>query len=93
MASWGGYNINETWAKVNFLMIQTVYEQFSAAAKESPELTFLCYPPSDDRGYLSSGAEFSYGNSLDLIDALATSYIEAGFVAGHRVAPTFRKSS
>ena len=67
-------------------MIQTVYEQFSAAAKESPELTFLCYPPSDDRGYLSSGAEFSYGNSLDLIDALATSYIEAGFVAGHRVA-------
>lgn len=86
MASWGGYNINETWAKVNFLMIQTVYEQFSAAAKESPELTFLCYPPSDDRGYLSSGAEFSYGNSLDLIDALATSYIEAGFVAGHRVA-------
>ena len=67
-------------------MTNTVYEQFAAAAQISPHLPFLCYPPSDDRGYLPKGAEFSYGEVLKTVDKLAIRYQEAGFVAGHRVA-------
>lgn len=67
-------------------MNKTVYEQFAMAAHTSPDLPFLCYPPSTDRGYLSEGAEFSYGQSLNTVDALAVKYQEAGFLAGHRVA-------
>ncbi len=67
-------------------MIKTVYEQFSAAGLESPESIFLCYPPSDDRGYLPDGAEFSYGTGLKIVDQLARRYRKAGFTAGHRVA-------
>lgn len=70
-------------------MINTVYEQFSAAAKTSPHLAFLCYPASEERGYLAEGREYSYGESLETVDRLAEKYESAGYGPGHRVAMLF----
>ena len=67
-------------------MAETVYEQFSAAAAASPHLAFLCYPQSEDRGYLPDGREYSYGESLETVDRLAVRYEAAGYGPGHRVA-------
>ncbi|MCR9139948.1 MAG: AMP-binding protein [Alphaproteobacteria bacterium] len=70
-------------------MVETVYEQFSAAAAASPHLAFLCYPKSEDRGYLSDGREYSYGESLETVDRLAARYDAAGYGPGHRIAMLF----
>lgn len=70
-------------------MVNTVYEQFCAAARVSPHLPFLCYPTSDDRGYLPEGCEYSYGESLETVDRLAAKYEVAGYGPGHRVAMLF----
>lgn len=70
-------------------MIETVYDQFSAAAAASPHLAFLCYPQSSDRGYLAEGREYSYGESLETVDSLAARYEAAGYGPGHRVAMLF----
>ena len=67
-------------------MVETVYEQFAAAAKTSPDLSFLCYPASNDRGYLPEGAEFSYSQAYKITKRLAARYLEAGYGPGHRVA-------
>ncbi|MGF7160005.1 crotonobetaine/carnitine-CoA ligase [Rhodoligotrophos appendicifer] len=67
-------------------MAQSVYEQFRDAALQSPNLPFLCYPPSVDRGYVAEGGDFLYGEMLGKVDAIARSYQEAGYQAGHRVA-------
>lgn len=67
-------------------MIETVWDQFRDAARERPDLPFLCYPPSTGRGYLSDGAEFTYGATLDLVTGLAAKYQRAGYQPGHRVA-------
>ncbi len=70
-------------------MVATVYEQFRAAAEMSPDLPFLSYPASEDRGYLRQGREYSYGDSLETIDELAAKYERAGYRPGHRVALLF----
>ena len=70
-------------------MADTVFDQFFAAARASPNLPFLCYPASDDRGYLPGGREYSYGQSLATVDRLAGKYESAGYGPGHRVAMLF----
>lgn len=67
-------------------MVSTVYEQFRAAAIASPASPFLCYPASEDRGYLAEGRVFSYEESLKTVDSLAVEYDRAGYGPGHRVA-------
>jgi acyl-CoA synthetase (AMP-forming)/AMP-acid ligase II len=67
-------------------MPQTVYEQFLEAASDGPSLPFLCYPSSETRGYLPSGAQFSYGQTLGIVEDLTRRYSDAGYVEGHRVA-------
>jgi acyl-CoA synthetase (AMP-forming)/AMP-acid ligase II len=67
-------------------MPHTVYEQFLEAASDGPSLPFLCYPSSETRGYLPSGAQFSYGQTLGIVDNLTRQYSNAGYTAGHRVA-------
>jgi crotonobetaine/carnitine-CoA ligase len=67
-------------------MASSVYEQFRNTATESPDKAFLCYPVSDQRGYMSEGGDISYGAALQTIDALAGRYIAAGYGPGHRVA-------
>ena len=66
-------------------MLLTVYQQFDAAARETPELAFLAYPPSTRRGYLADGAEFTYGAAGEKVEALKAKYRDAGYLAGHRV--------
>lgn len=70
-------------------MVETVYEQFRAAAEASPHLPFLCYPASADRGYLTDGRVYSYGECLEIVDALAARYESAHYGPGHRVAMLF----
>lgn len=67
-------------------MVTSVHEQFASATQAAPDLPFLCYPGSPDRGYLPSGATFSYGQAFDLVEKLAARYLEAGFGPGHRIA-------
>mgnify|MGYP002632476537 CR=1 FL=1 len=70
-------------------MVNTVFEQFFVAAEASPNLPFLCYPASQDRGYLPEGREYSYGEGLETVDRLAGKYESAGYGPGHRVAMLF----
>jgi acyl-CoA synthetase (AMP-forming)/AMP-acid ligase II len=65
---------------------ETIYESFRAAAWDAPDNSFLCYPSSSERLYLTDGAEFSYSQGQEIIDALADRYRAAGYTAGHRVA-------
>jgi len=67
-------------------MSETVYQQFRESAEKNPQLAFLCYPASATRGYCAEGIEFSYGEALQRVDALAGTYRRAGYGAGHRIA-------
>lgn len=67
-------------------MSETVYERFAAAARQSPELAFLCYPEGSRTGAESEGKEFLYGESLVQVDRLAEQYVASGYGRGHRVA-------
>ena len=51
-------------------MPSTVYEYFREAALEDPALDFLCCPASNSRDYCPEGAEFTYGEALQRVDAL-----------------------
>lgn len=67
-------------------MPESVYEQFAAAVRQSPDLPFLCYPGSANAGEASEGCEYLYGQSLAIVDDLAERYLAAGYQRGHRVA-------
>ncbi|MBI5263961.1 MAG: AMP-binding protein [Bradyrhizobium sp.] len=58
---------------------------FSSSADAQPFTPFLCIPPREQRDYLPSGAEFSYGQVSASIARLQARYAAAGFGHGHRV--------
>ena len=45
-------------------MTVTVFQQFELAALTAPELPFLIYPKTPDRGYIPNGQIFSYFDAL-----------------------------
>lgn len=67
-------------------MAASIYEQFHNTATEAPDLAFLCYPASNERGYMPRGGDISYGKALATINVLAERYSAAGYGPGHRVA-------
>lgn len=58
---------------------------FMSSADAHPFRPFLCIPPREQRDYLQSGAEFSYGAVAASVARLQARYLEAGFGHGHRV--------
>jgi acyl-CoA synthetase (AMP-forming)/AMP-acid ligase II len=82
----GGPHHDEKVIEGRKLMSNTVYKHFREAAAENPALPFLCYPSSDNRGYCQEGVEFTYGDALLRVDALAAQYRAAAYGPGHRIA-------
>lgn len=67
-------------------MVETVYQLFAETAARAPGRSFLCYPPTEGRGYCEEGLEIGYADALAKVRALAARYRAAGYEAGHRVA-------
>lgn len=65
---------------------QTIGEAFRVAAVRYHERPFLAVPPSDERDYLHSGIELSYGECLSRVRQLRDAYARAGYGHGHRIA-------
>jgi len=68
------------------VLSKSVFEQFAAVARRSPELPFLCYPAGARSGAATEGQEFLYGEGLAVVEALAAQYRTAGYLPCHRVA-------
>lgn len=64
----------------------SVFAAFKASAEAHPEKSFLCVPARVDRDWSPSGAEYSYGECLQIVEDLRKRYEAAGYGIGHRVA-------
>jgi crotonobetaine/carnitine-CoA ligase len=64
----------------------TIAAAFAAAVSAHANRPFLAVPANQDRPYLASGFEMSYGEAGRRIDELAGLYRRAGYGVGHRVA-------
>ena len=64
----------------------TIAAAFSNAVSAYAGRPFLAVPANEDRSYLPSGFEMSYGEAGRRVEALADLYRQAGYGVGHRVA-------
>ncbi|MFI5031982.1 MAG: AMP-binding protein [Reyranellales bacterium] len=64
----------------------TIAAAFSTAASTHASRPFLAVPANEDRSYLPSGFEMSYGEAGQRVEELAELYRQAGYGVGHRVA-------
>src|SRR5260370_41647551 len=64
----------------------TIAAAFSAAVAAHAGRPFLAVPANQERGYLSSGFEITYGEAGQRIEELAAIYRRSGYGVGHRVA-------
>ena len=64
----------------------TVAAAFAAAVAEHAGRPFLAVPANEERPYLPSGLEMSYGEAGRRVEELAGLYRRAGYGVGHRVA-------
>ena len=55
-----------------------------------PSRPFLAVPANEDRSYLPSGFEISYGEAGKRVAELAATLPQAGYGLGHRVARCWR---
>ncbi|WP_169568646.1 AMP-binding protein [Sneathiella limimaris] len=65
--------------------MQTLYEAFQGTVSAYPDNAFLCVPPLKGRSYYENGAEFTYKQVADAVEALRVAYLEAGYGYGQRV--------
>ncbi len=64
----------------------TVFSLFQDSSNRAPEGGFLCTPPMKGRPYYPNGFEISYGDAQKIVTKLKSSYFNAGYGLGHRVA-------
>ncbi len=64
----------------------TIAAAFSNAVSAHADRPFLAVPANQDRPYLPSGFEMSYGEAGRRVEALAELYRRAGYGVGHRIA-------
>jgi len=64
----------------------TIAAVFAAAVANHADRPFLAVPANQERGYLPSGFEITYGEAGRRIEELAAIYRRAGYGVGHRVA-------
>jgi acyl-CoA synthetase (AMP-forming)/AMP-acid ligase II len=64
----------------------TIAAAFAAAVRAHAGRPFLAVPANEDRNYLPSGFEISYGEAGQRVEELAELYRRAGYGVGHRVA-------
>src|SRR5262245_31064464 len=64
----------------------TIAEAFAAAVAAHAGRPFLAIPANEERGYLPSGFEITYGEAGRRVAQLAAIYRETGYGVGHRVA-------
>ena len=64
----------------------TIAAAFAAAVSAHAGRPFLAVPANEDRAYLPSGFEMSYGEAGQRVEELAALYRQAGYGVGHRVA-------
>jgi crotonobetaine/carnitine-CoA ligase len=64
----------------------TIAAAFSTAVSAYAGRPFLAVPANEDRAYLPSGFEMSYGEAGQRVEELAELYRRAGYGVGHRVA-------
>ncbi|MDP2331743.1 MAG: AMP-binding protein [Reyranella sp.] len=64
----------------------TIAAAFAAAVRAHADRPFLAVPANEDRNYLPSGFEMSYGEAGQRVEELAGLYRRAGYGVGHRVA-------
>src|SRR6266404_3373775 len=64
----------------------TIAAAFAAAVAAHADRPFLAVPANQERGYLPSGFEITYGEAGRRIEELAAIYGRAGYGVGHRVA-------
>ena len=64
----------------------TIAAAFAAAVSAHAGCPFLAVPANEDRPYLPSGFEMSYGEAGRRVEELAGLYRRAGYGVGHRVA-------
>jgi acyl-CoA synthetase (AMP-forming)/AMP-acid ligase II len=64
----------------------TIAAAFAAAVSAHADRPFLAVPANEDRSYLPSGFEMSYGEAGQRVEELAALYRQAGYGIGHRVA-------
>lgn len=66
--------------------LSSVFDAFAATAASNASHAFLHVPRSATRAYADAALDYSYGEALAAIQALAARYREAGLGAGARVA-------
>jgi len=71
---------------MNLEQLQTIGPAFRDTVARHHDLTFLVVPASDERNYLRSGIELSYGECLSRVQQLRNTYERAGYGHGHRIA-------
>ena len=64
----------------------TIAAAFATAVSAYADRPFLAVPANEDRSYLPSGFELSYGEAGRRVEALADLYRRAGYGVGHHVA-------
>ncbi|MBN9486029.1 MAG: AMP-binding protein [Alphaproteobacteria bacterium] len=64
----------------------TISAVFSAVVATHADRPFLAVPANEERGYLPSGFEITYGAAGQRVGELAEIYRQAGYGIGHRVA-------
>jgi len=64
----------------------TIAVAFAAAVGAHADRPFLAVPANEERAYLPSGLEMSYGEAGQRVEELAGLYRRAGYGVGHRVA-------
>jgi acyl-CoA synthetase (AMP-forming)/AMP-acid ligase II len=71
---------------VNIMDGTTINEAFTTAVSVHDDRSFLAVPANEERAYLRSGFEISYGEAGKRVEELAAIYRAAGYGLGHRVA-------
>jgi crotonobetaine/carnitine-CoA ligase len=64
----------------------TIAAAFAAAVSAHADRPFLAVPANEERAYLKSGFEITYGEAGQRIEELAGLFRQAGYGVGHRVA-------
>ncbi len=64
----------------------TISAAFAASVAAHADRPFLAVPANEERGYLPSGFEITYGEAGKRVGELAAIYRQAGYGVGHRVA-------
>src|SRR4029450_9906066 len=64
----------------------TIGEVFASAVASHGDRPFFMVPPNEKRDYLKAGFEITYGDAAKRIADLTTTYGDAGYGLGHRVA-------